>query len=218
MVHPPGGIAGGDALSLAVNAGTDAQALLTTPGAGKWYRSSGAWASQTLSFAVDGTLEWLPRETIVFDGARASLQCEVDLGRDARYIGWEVVCLGRRGSGERFTRGTLQLETRIAREGRLLFYERGEIEGGGRLMQSAAGLGGRSAFGSMMATVVSPEINELRNAMPKSFALTQLPQLLVARYLGDSGEEALEGFARLWSLLRPEVAGRPAIAPRIWST
>src|SRR5712664_2890683 len=66
VVHPPGGIAGGDELDLRVSAATGSHALLTTPGAGKWYRSAGPLARQSLQFDVSGTLEWLPRETIVF--------------------------------------------------------------------------------------------------------------------------------------------------------
>src|SRR5687767_8537939 len=77
VVHPPGGIAGGDELSLEVKG--EGHALLTTPGAAKWYRSAGPWAKQKLLFDVHGTLEWLPRETIVFDGALAALECEVRL-------------------------------------------------------------------------------------------------------------------------------------------
>src|SRR2546421_9589234 len=71
LVHPPGGIAGGDELQLSVGAQEHACALLTTPGAAKWYRSAGPWARQRLDFQVRGTVEWLPRETIVFDGALA---------------------------------------------------------------------------------------------------------------------------------------------------
>jgi hypothetical protein len=74
IVHPPAGIAGGDELALNVQSGKAAAALLTTPGAGKWYRTSGPWAAQRLVFDVEGTLEWLPQETIVFDGARADLR------------------------------------------------------------------------------------------------------------------------------------------------
>ena len=217
VLHPPGGIAGGDELHLHIRNQPGTSALVTTPGAGKWYRSAGQWASQRLAFEVDGTLEWLPRESIVFDAARAALECQVDLGPDGRFIGWEVVCLGRRGAGEQFAKGTLRLETRVQREGRLLLYERGEIDGGGRLMQSAAGLGGRSVFGSMIFTGQF-DLLELRSAVSSSFALTQLPALVVARYLGDSGEAALEGFSRLWSLIRPAVSGREAVRPRIWST
>src|SRR5438132_12824784 len=89
VVHPPGGIAGGDELALDVRCERGSHAVLTTPGAGKWYRSAGPWAKQSLAFDVAGTLEWLPRETIVFDGALAAFECAVNLSDGARYIGWE---------------------------------------------------------------------------------------------------------------------------------
>ena len=216
VVHPPGGIAGGDELTLEVACERDAHALLTTPGAGKWYRSAGARAAQSLAFRVGGTLEWLPRETIVFDGALAELRTVVQLAAGARFIGWEILCLGRRGSGERFSRGRLRLSTRVGAPERPLFVEQGELEAGGRLMRSPAGLGGRSVLGTFIATGATASA-ELRAAVPE-LALTEVPGLLLARYLGDSGEEALRAFTRLWARVRPLVAGRPAVAPRIWST
>ena len=97
VVHPPAGIAGGDELEVAAKAGAGAHALLTTPGAAKWYRSAGPWARQKLAFEVAGVLEWLPQETIVFDGALADMGCEVNLDAEACYIGWEILCLGRTG-------------------------------------------------------------------------------------------------------------------------
>jgi len=198
VVHPPGGIAGGDELHLSVR--SEGHALLTTPGAAKWYRSAGPWARQTLQFEVGGSLEWLPRETIVFDGALAHLETIVDIGAQASYVGWEVVCLGR------FQRGRMKIDTRITQGERLLFVEKGEIEGGGRLMRSPAGLGGRSVFGTLIATS-SEKISMA------GLAITRLPGLLIARYLGDSSEEALRAFTRLWKMLRPS-----AVEPRIWST
>ena len=200
VVHPPGGIAGGDELTLRVKVGEQSAALLTTPGAAKWYRSAGTWAKQELSFEVSGSLEWLPRETIVFDGALAELQCNITLKEKASYIGWEVACLGR------FGRGRMKLETRITQGGRMLFVEKGEIEGGGRLMRSPAGLGGRSVFGTFIATSED-------KVSVAGLATTRLPGLLIARYLGDSSEEALHAFTALWKRLRPS-----AVAPRIWST
>jgi|SRR5688572_14548157 len=200
VVHPPGGIAGGDQLSLKATVEGRAQALLTTPGAAKWYRSAGAWAKQELNFEVAGSLEWLPRETIVFDGALADLRCNVALASEASFIGWEVACLGR------FARGRVKLETRITQGGRMLFVEKGEIEGGGRLMRSPAGLGGRSVFGTFIAT-------SDQKLSVEGLAITRLPGLLIGRYLGDSSEEALQLFTRLWKMLRPS-----AIEPRIWST
>jgi urease accessory protein len=200
VVHPPGGIAGGDELALDVSVENEANALLTTPGAAKWYRSAGAWAKQTLRFQVAGSLEWLPRETIVFDGALADVQTQVVLSEGARYVGWEVACLGR------FTRGRLRTETRIMQGTRMLFIEKGEIEGGGRLMRSPVGLGGRSVFGTFVAT-------SAKKISVEGVAVTHLPGLLIARYLGDSSEQALRAFTRLWLLVRPG-----AVEPRIWST
>src|SRR5919201_6044687 len=73
VVHPPGGIAGGDDLGLHVEVGEGSHALLTTPGAAKWYRSAGPVAKQTLAFSVHATLEWLAQEPLVFDDARSTL-------------------------------------------------------------------------------------------------------------------------------------------------
>ena len=213
VVHPPAGIAGGDELSLSVEARESAFAQLTTPGAGKWYRSAGPWASQKLAFGVAGTLEWLPQETIVYDGALADLSTEVRLGADARYIGWEILCLGRTGSGERYQRGTIRLSTRIHRSGKLLWLERGRIEGGGKLMQSQAGLGGHTVCGTLVAA--APEVAPQR---AEGLATTLLPGVLIARYLGDSSEEAKRLFSRLWAVLRPSLLGREAREPRIWRT
>jgi urease accessory protein len=217
VVHPPAGIAGGDELELNARVEEKAHSLLTTPGAGKWYRSAGPWARQRLRFDVAGTMEWLPRETIVFDGALAQLDCEIELRGGGRYLGWEVMCLGRTGAGERFAKGEIRIETKIARDGRLLWLERGRIEAGGRLMRSAAGLGGRSVFGTLVATLERPAAQVVSKCR-ELVAVTCLPGLLVARYLGDSSEEAMEKFAQAWEVLRPAVTGRDAVRPRIWST
>ena len=212
VVHPPGGIVGGDELELDVETGAGANALLTTPGAAKWYRTRGPIAKQQLAFRVEGALEWLPRETIVFDGASAGLDCRVELGADAAFVGWEVLCLGRRGSGETFARGSVRLRTEVKREGKLLFVEKGIIDGGGALMHSPVGFGGRSVLGTML---VARDLEKIRI---DSLALTRLPGVLVARYLGDSSEEALGAFGRLWREIRPAVLGRAAVEPRIWRT
>lgn len=216
VVHPPGGIAGGDELEIDVGVEPGAHALLTTPGAGKWYRSSGPMAAQRLRLRSAGVLEWLPRETIVFGGARAMLDCEVELAGDGAYCGWEVLCLGRTGSGERFGKGVLRLATSLRRDGRLVFRERGMIEGGGAILDAKAGLAGKPVAGTLLATLDAPR--ELLAAVREFVPATQLPGLLVARYLGDSTEEAFEAFTAAWTLLRPAYAGRAAAVPRIWST
>ncbi len=225
VVHPPAGIAGGDELELTVQADAGASALLTTPGAGKWYRSAGAWASQRIAFdvAAGATLEWLPQESIVFDGALADLGTEIELQGDATYIGWELLCLGRTGSGESFSRGACRLATRLRRDGRLLWLERGMIEGGGALLDAAAGLGGQPVCGTLLAS--APQIRAdlvaaCREPQPRSGkgAVTALPGVFVGRYLGGSGEAGRAWFAALWRILRPALNGREAQEPRIWRT
>ena len=216
VVHPPGGIAGGDELVLSVKAESGASALLTTPGAGKWYRSSGAWARQQLRFEVAGTLEWLPQETIFFDGALAELDSEVRLAADARYLGWEILCLGRTGSGERFGKGRIQLNNALYRGGRLLWLERGRLEGGGALLGSPVGLQGQPVCATLVAAGARFDAAACRRI--EGIAVTELPGVLLARYLGASTETARQLFVRLWSILRPALCGRAAAPPRIWST
>jgi urease accessory protein len=198
---------------------------LTTPGAGKWYRSAGPWARQRLVFAAekDTCVEWLPQETIIFDGALAEMSAEIRLAANAVYLGWEVLCLGRIGSGERYATGECRPRTEIWRDGKLLWYERGRIEAGGLLAGSPVGLNGRSVCGTFLAAApgVTPELVALcraEQAESGDAAITLLPSLFVARYLGDSGEAARAYFTRLWRVLRPALAGCKAQEPRIWST
>lgn len=225
LVHPPAGIAGGDELEVEVELGAGAHALFTTPGAGKWYRSAGAAGRmvQRIAVADGGVCEWLPQESIVFDGALGELVTEVDLHGDACFIGTEMSCFGRTGAGERFTRGALRLATRIRRDGRSLWLERGCVDGGGALLASPVGLGGAPVTGTLLAA--SPRVDPAllaacRACLPAAGegALTLLPGLLVARYLGPACEPGRHWFAALWAQLRPQLAARPMIVPRIWNT
>lgn len=227
VLHPPSGIAGGDQLDIGLNLAAGAHALLTTPGAGKWYRSAGPEAAQRLDFRVaDGAvLEWLPQENIVFDGARAVQSARVELVGSARFLGWDILCLGRRASGERFQRGSLGLETRLVRDGQTIWLERGRLAGGSPLLDSPAGLAGCSVTGTLLATgtPVPPDLLAACRAVPWAedgarTGVTVLPAVLAARYLGHSAEAARAWFTELWRLLRPAFAGREAAPPRIWNT
>lgn len=224
IVHPPAGIAGGDELEITVRAGAGSHALLTTPGAAKWYRSAGSWAWQQIAFRVgDGAcLEWLPQETIVFNGALARSSIDVQLSGDAAYIGWEILCLGR-GSGEGYMSGEFQPRTQLTRDGVPQWMERGRITGGGALLGSPTGLAGCTVCGTLLAT--APRINagllaacRGENPVIGRAAVTLLPGVLIARYLGDSSEAAKNYFVRLWRRIRPAIADREAVLPRIWST
>ncbi len=158
----------------------------------------------------------------MYDGALADIRTEVRLEGGARFMGWEILCLGRTGSDERFRRGACRLETSVRRGGKLLRLERGRIEGGGALLDSPAGLAGQPVCGTLLASAEG--LNDLlascRESRPESGegAVTLLPGVLVARYLGGSSEAAKRYFTQLWRLLRPAVAGIEAREPRIWST
>ena len=117
IVHPPGGIVAGDSLAIDVRVDQGATAVITTPGAQKWYRSTGKQASAVtrLLVADAAALEWMPQETIVFDGTSAQQSLEVTLAPEARFFGWEMLCLGRTTRGERFTTGDFRQRIRLVR-------------------------------------------------------------------------------------------------------
>lgn len=223
ILHPPGGLVGGDSLRLELAVGPLAHALVTTPGASKFYRSGGRAASQQQRLAVQGgILEWFPQETIVFPGADAEIATEVWLDKEARFIGWEILCLGLPTKKEAFDRGRLHSSLTVYRDGRPLFLDRLRVAGRDDL-HSAVGLRGYPVTGCFVATGVRREqLAELRGLLPDAagclIGLTLMGELLVVRYLGESTFTAREIFQKLWTGLRPHFIGRTACPPRIWST
>lgn len=225
ILHPPAGIAGGDDLGVDVALGDAANALITTPGAGKWYRSAGPRArlESRCVLARAAALEWLPQESIIFDGARASFAQSFDLAPDARLIAWEITCFGRVASGERFLSGTIDLATRIRRGGRLIWREQAELPAGDMLFTSPVGLAAYPVTGVMLASgaPVSDDLLSILRALepPEGlWGISRLPDLLVARCLGHHAELVRAWFVSLWQHLRPALVGLPAVAPRIWNT
>ena len=226
IVHPPGGIAGGDRLDISASVGEQAWAQLTSPGAAKWYRASGP-AFQNIQLKVDAgaTLEWLPQETIIYSGAQAELSTTIELQGDARLCYWDMVALGRPASGERFEQGHFQSQLSIRRDGQLLWHERQRIVGGDGLLDSAIGLAGQPVFATLIISgeIDSELLERCRNLLNPSADnlrgdLSQLPGLLVARCLASEALHARAWLIELWRLLRPELLGREAVTPRIWNT
>ena len=222
IVHPPGGIAGGDRLDIRASVGSDAWAQLTSPGAAKWYRAAGpAYQTLELNVAAGATLEWLPQETIVFSAAQAELSTRIELQGDARLFYWDIVALGRPASDERFDLGHFQSRLEIRRDGQLLWHERQRIVGGDGLLDSPIGLDGQPVFATLLVTgEIAPELLETCRSLPHAVRgdLTQLPGLLVARCLAGEALQARAWLIALWRLLRPALLGREALPPRIWST
>jgi urease accessory protein len=226
IVHPPGGIAGGDELTLEARLRAGAAALLTTPGAGKWYKSAGPAARLVQRFELEraAVLEWLPQPAIVFDRARASIRTEVRLQDDALYLGWDVACMGRTASGERFAAGELRQRTEVWQQGKRLWCELARLAGDDPMLASQAGLAGCTVSATLIAAgrEIPPALlarcRATVHCADAHAGVTLLPRLLLARYLGHSAENAVQYFTALWALLRPALTGRAAAPPRIWAT
>ena len=222
IVHPPGGIAGGDRLNISASVGRDAWAQITSPGAAKWYRAAGpAYQQLKLQVAAGATLEWLPQETIIFSAAQAELSTAIDLEGDARLFYWDVVALGRPASGERFDLGHFQAQLDIRRDGQLLWHERQRIVGADGLLDSPIGLDGQPVFATLLVTgEIDSELLERCRSWPHAVRgdLTQLPGLLVARCLASEALLARGWLIDVWRMLRPVLLGREAVPPRIWNT
>jgi urease accessory protein len=226
ILHPPGGVVGGDSLLISADVESGAHALLTTPAAGKLYRSDEdvARLTQELKVADGAWLEWLPQETIAFDGARAVSATRVALTGTAGFIGWEILCLGRPAAGETYAHGEFVQRFEIWRDGTPLWWERNALLGGAPVLHTPWGLAGRSVVATLVAVGHAPSalpaLRELLNAEhdDSEFAVSQLRDVLVCRYLGNSAEQARTGFIAAWRLLRPALWGIEASPPRIWAT
>jgi urease accessory protein len=226
VLHPPGGIVGGDHLTIHAAAASGAHALITTPGATKLYRSDGRRASQAVRIHVanGACIEWLPQETIIYDGALAELSHTVVLAPGATYLGWEILCWGRPAAGERFASGSMRQAVRIDLGAKPLWREMARVNGGDKLFSAAAGLAGASVSATLLAAghaTANDLLAQCRAVLPAADSrcgVTRMSDLLVARFVGHSGEAAREYFSALWKLLRPAILRRHAVPPRIWRT
>ena len=233
IVHPPGGVVGGDQLTIKTSVGERAHAFLTTPGAAKWYQANGKLSQQQvrLQIADSATLEWLPQETIFFDQAEVALEHQVELQGDARYIGGEILCFGRTASGEAFNGGRISQQTSIRRDGKLLWFEQGVLNGGDEAMRSHLGLAACTVCATLIVagkphsgTFSGSFVQQLREAANQltsgqaSVGVSQTKSVLVLRHLGHSSELARRWMMQAWQLIRPQLLGHEALIPRIWNT
>jgi len=242
IVHPPGGLAHGDSLNLAVALEPGARVRCTTPGAQKWYRGQ-AHAQTGVRLGSQAQLEWLPQPTIVYDGAQLDQRLEIHLAADAATVGAESLVLGRRAMGERFARGWVRQSIRIARAGELLWHETTDADAQNKLWDSPAGWAGRSVGASVWALasptqgglaashrdqevvehwrslLVAAGANQPDGAHRLLAGATALaPGFVLAKLLGDDPEQVTELIQSLWAAARPLVLGRAARPLRLWAT
>jgi urease accessory protein len=223
LIHPPGGVVGGDSLACSFQLGAAAQALVTTPGATKLYRSPARHSRVTHDMVLrDGsTFEWLPQETIVFSGAQAEVTTRVQLDATSQFMGWDITCLGHdnRGLGA----GHLTQAWQLERQGRPLWHERADLMGSSAVLTAPWGLAGRTVIGTLVATGAgAADVDAVREACPESeqdwLSVSRLGEVLLCRYLGYSAEAAKRHFSAAWAVLRQRLFGREPRPPRVWAT
>ncbi len=231
LVHPPGGIVGGDLLELDATLTPGSHALITTPAATRFYRSAGPLAVQQVqaSLADGARLEWLPQESIAYRRCLVENRLRFTLAPGAQMIGWDLLALGLPAAGEPFDAGSFLQQLSLPG----VWLERGRIDGSDRLlMDSKLGLAGHSVIATMWLADGVPlgrERNEQLIDSARSLIETSaLPttagvsapdgSLLVLRALGHRVEPVMALLQSVWASWRQLHWGLPACPPRVWRT
>lgn len=226
LLHPPGGVVGGDRLQVSVTVEPQAHALITTPGATKFYRSAGkkALLSQSLHVHKDACLEWFPQENIFFPGAAVDCITDIHMHKGAQLFAWEITCLGRPTNAEVFDEGCLLARFNVYQDGKPILLETQRVSSV-RHLNASAGLRNypmQALFVASACTEVELElcrdIIEQQALADLPVALTLLDGLLVFRALGSSTEQLQKIMVPLWHALREKILHKKPITPRIWLT
>lgn len=220
ILHPPGGVVGGDQIDITCQLDPQAKALVTTPGATKFYRSLGALASQTqtLRVAPGASLEYLPQESIYFSGAQVRMDTQIELSESSHLIAWEMHCAGRPVMNEGFEQGSVFARLQVRLNSQLIYADHARL--GARFNQAS-----HRNF-AMQSTWIgawadSDDLQCARDCLARhriTAAATLVDGLLVVRALTHSTDQVLPVWIDLWRALRPSLIGRTACPPRIWNT
>jgi urease accessory protein len=229
LLTTSGGLVGGDRLDIGVDLATGAAAHVSASAAEKIYRSLGATTEirQSLSVAGGAALEFLPLETILFDGARLWRETVVELGPDAAFLGGDILVFGRRARGESFTRGFLREVWQVRREGRLVWGDALHLEDDiGGIIEDPACFDGAAAFATMILAPAgreargflasAREIQSVATARELRAGVTTIAGLVIARWLAADAALLRRAYADLACHLRQAAMGLPPLLPRLW--
>lgn len=219
LLHPPGGIVGGDMLELDVNLTPHTHLVMTMPGATKFYRTAEHYASlhQTFNVDADSVLEWLPQDNIIFSAAKADIKTVINLQPSSKLLGWECLCLGRPTMAEKFDYGEVKSHLAINIPNRHGLNEYLKIISGDCTVI------GHYAYS---ATLFAYPANEMLLTLarqtiansPFPAGATCLDNLLMIRLLANDNLTCQYYLHELWRVLRPTLLNIPACPPRIWTT
>jgi urease accessory protein len=233
LVHPPAGIVAGDTLAISVGVDGGAHAVITTPGAQKWYRASDekaispASAITNLIVEANATLEWLPMESMIYDGCFGAQQLNFSLALGGKLIAWEMQQWGRSARGETFTRGAFSQRISVCVADELVWSEAMQLEGGGALLQSPTGLGGMPCVGTIIVVGIAdvvPALAALRAVCEGSEiastcgATSPFSGGIIVKAVAAEMEPLRTLFVQLREVVRPFLCGRDAEDLRVWAT
>lgn len=216
LINTAGGLTGGDRMSAEVILGENCRAVVTTQACERIYRSVGGSAEVTtrLSVGEGGRLDWLPQETILFDGAWLSRKLQADLAPNAELLLVEAVIFGRAAHGETIRSGLFTDRWRIRRGGKLLFADDLRFDwANAELLGRPAVLAGASATATILLAAADPSrhLEPLRSIIGQAGGASCWNGKLLARLTADSG-------AALRRTLIPALLALldGAALPRIW--
>jgi urease accessory protein len=229
LVHPPGGMVGGDRLEIEATLEAGAHALVTTPSATRYYRSTGAPASQQALLRVDAgaRLEWLPLETLAYRGCHARNGVQLHLAPGAEAMGWDVLALGLPAAGQAFDSGRFQQHLEMPG----VWLERGTVDAADRvLLDSPLGLAGHRVLATMWwaeGDALAParrqalldRAREVLAADPlhrTAGATAPQPQVVVVRLLAHGVEPVLHCLMAVRAAWRRQAWSLAPEPPRIW--
>lgn len=232
IVHPPAGIAGGDHLTFSLSVDMHAHAVVTTPGAGKWYKTNFKKAFQHIEIQVKdhAIFEWLPQETMLFNGALAHSETNIELAESASFIGWDMLVIGRQAQNEQFSQGLYHNQFHLVQNHKPLVSDSLRFEGGDRFLNSCLGMNGHAVMGSFWAvppeqhrelSLLAEQIDAIRDLIMRMqipVTLTLLDYVVSARYLGDDARQCHDAFAAIRAKLRRFWFNLDEEFPRIWRT
>lgn len=222
VLHPPGGMVGDDQLDIQVHVADQSHALITTPGATKAYRNICNQSKLSTRLHVDGILEWLPQEMILFDQSRLDSQMHINLGARAKLISWEIQCIGRPSGELPYQQGHARFRTSISNIDGLMLHDNLLLEGGAPIMTAPWGIHGHTAIGVMIAypanIALRDQVREQLSASQYSTGVTLLDDLLVVRAMAAQAKDVRALFVSVWQRLRPLLLARNVCSPRIWNT
>jgi urease accessory protein len=221
-----GGLVGGDRLDITVDVGDGAGALVTAQAAEKIYRSPGADCDVRLALTAGAGawLEWLPQETILFDGARLRRNNSVAIEQGGRVLAGEILVFGRRASGERLNSGFIHEAWQVRRHGRLVWTDALRLQGNLAVaLALPACLAGAAAIATLVyvgddaPAALAFARDDASAGDDLLFAATLVGGILVGRWLARDAMQLRIAFGRFWAMLRHRIAGLPAVLPRVWS-